>query len=273
MTNLPNDPIDPREARLIGRVRSYTDPAVVPIDALAIAHDVAAHRRRGLLARVLAPASGVARLGWIAAGALLVVAAVAGIGLAGSSGLLTGTVSPTPTLPSQATVPTVTSAPSVAPTPTSVAQATLPAATPTQPAPTEGACTTGQLSARITSWSGAAGSRVATVELTNTGRLCRLPTQMQPELVDAHGAVLIQGARVASSPTLSLASNGRVSTMVDASNYCGPTPAAPVTVAFVLLDRTRFVAAPDTNPKDIDGVPPCMGSGQPAAIQMQAWHA
>jgi hypothetical protein len=249
MTNLPNDPIDPGEARLTGRVRSYTDPAVVPIDALAIAHDVAARRRRGFFARVLAPASGVARLGWIAVGALLVVAAVAGIGLAGRPGPLTGVASATPTPPpSQPTAPAVTDTPAI------------------------GACYATELSAVITSWDGAAGSRVATVELTNGGSPCTFPTRTQPQLLDAGGAGLIIGAPVTTSPTLSIPSNGHLRTMVEVGNYCGPTPVAPVTVAFVLSDGTQILATPDAHAGDVDGVPPCMGSTQPATIQMQAWQ-
>lgn len=266
MTNLPNDPIDAGEARLTGRVRSYTDPAIVPIDALAIAHDVAARRRRGFFSRMLAPASGVARLGWIAVGALVVVAAVAGIGLAGRQAPLIVAVAPTPTPTSQPSPAAPTPAlPTATPAP-------LPTVPPATQAPAVGGCYATELSAAITSWDGAAGSRIATVVLTNGGSPCTFPTRTQPELLDASGAGLIFGAPVTSSPTVSIPSNGHLTTMVEASNYCGPTPVAPVTVAFVLADGTQIVATPDTRKGDVDGVPPCMGSTQPATIQMQAWQ-
>lgn len=267
MTNLPNDPIDPGEARLTGRVRSYTDPAVLPIDALAIAHGVAARRRRSILSRILAPASGVARLGWIAVGALLVVAAVAGIGLAGRQAPLIVAVAPTPTPTSQPTP--------VAPTPASptATPASLPTVPPATQTPAVGACYSTELAAAITSWNGAAGSRVATVEVTNKGSsACAFPTHTQPQLVDANGAVLIQGPAVTSSASLTVAPGGHLTTLVEDSNYCGPTPVAPVTLAFIFPDGTRIVAAPDARKGDVDGVPPCMGSTQPATIQMQAWQ-
>lgn len=248
MTNLPKDPIDPGEARLAGRVRSYSDPAVVPIDALAIAHDVAARRRRGFFTRIIAPASGVARLGWIAVGALLVVAAVAGAGFAGNQGLFTGTNPATTTPVIQPTAPVATAGTAVS------------------------GCSAAQLNARITSWDGAAGSRIAMVELTNSGSVCVFPTRTQPQLIDAGGAVLIHGAPVSSSATLSLAFNGRLTTMVEVGNYCGPTPSEPVTVAFILADGGQVVALPDGRAGDVDGVPPCLGSTQPATIQAQAWQ-
>jgi hypothetical protein len=190
----------------------------------------------------------VARLGWIAVGALLVVAAVAGIGFAGRPGPLTGVASATPTPPSQPTAPAA------------------------MDTPVGGACYATELSATITSWDGAAGSRVATVVLTNGGDPCTFPKLTQPQLLDAGGAGLIIGTPVTASPTLSIPSNGHLTTMVEVGNYCGPAPVAPVTVAFVLSDGTQIIAAPDIHAGDINGLPPCMGSTQPATIQMQAWQ-
>jgi hypothetical protein len=57
--------------------------------------------------------------------------------------------------------------------------------------------------------------------------------------------------------------------LVDADNYCGPTPALPTTVAFVLPDDAgRLVAAP--NPSGT--VPPCLGlPGSLGSIRMNGW--
>ena len=60
-----------------------------------------------------------------------------------------------------------------------------------------------------------------------------------------------------------------MTTLVSASNYCGPAPQSPVRVAFVLGDGRRIVAAPAT--QGDTSVPPCNGPGQPGAIEMQPW--
>jgi hypothetical protein len=119
-------------------------------------------------------------------------------------------------------------------------------------------------------WEGAAGSRIADVEVTNTGRdTCRLEKLERPQLSDGAGRILIDGTTPAAIGVIELAPGGRATTLVEVSNYCGPTAVAPVRVAFVLRDGGRFIAAPPT-PTDAT-VPPCNGPGQPAAIGMQPW--
>jgi len=124
--------------------------------------------------------------------------------------------------------------------------------------------------AKITMWEGAAGSRIADVEVANTGRVaCLLEKLERPQLIDAAGRVLIDGTPPTAGGVLELAPGARATTLVDASNYCGAAPVPPVRVAFVLRDGKRFVAGPPT-PTDAT-VPPCNGPGQPAAIGMQPW--
>lgn len=142
--------------------------------------------------------------------------------------------------------------------------------TTTTPVPTLGPCDAANLSARITMWEGAAGHRIATLELTNLGSdACVLPTLARPQLVDGRGSILIDGTSPATAEPLTLASGDVVTTLVQDGNYCGPAPVAPVTVAFDLGDGTRIVAAP-FSPSDAT-VPPCLGSGEPATIDMQPW--
>jgi len=157
--------------------------------------------------------------------------------------------------------------------PSAVATATKspPAATarPT-PQPTIGPCSPNQLSARITLWEGAAGSRIAHVELQNVGaHPCIVEAMDRPQLVDGHGSVLIDGPPAGPSASLTVAPGGVLQALVEDSNYCGPTPAAPVTIRFVLRDGQRFTAAP-LSPSDAT-VPPCLGSGSPSAISMRPW--
>jgi hypothetical protein len=145
-----------------------------------------------------------------------------------------------------------------------------PAPTPT-PLPTIAACTADSLSARITMWEGAAGHRIAHLEMTRRGPApCVLETRMRPQLVDGSGSVLIDGTSPSTSGSLMFVAGERVTTLVDADNYCGSAPKPPVTVAFVLADGSRLVAAP-LSPNDAT-VPPCNGpAGSAGHIDMHPW--
>jgi hypothetical protein len=132
-------------------------------------------------------------------------------------------------------------------------------------------CDNATLAARITLWEGAAGHRIAHVELTNTGSsACVVQATLRPQLVDGNRSVLIDGAAPAGSdPLLTLAPGKTLKTLVQDGNYCGPAPVAPVSVAFVLADGNHVLAAP-VSPTDAT-VPPCLGSGSKADIEMQPW--
>ncbi len=150
-------------------------------------------------------------------------------------------------------------------------------------APTAGACTSGHLVARITpfavmggvilGWHGAAGSRFADVELTNTGPACTLAALARPQLIDGHGAVVIDGPAPGASALLWVGPGHLLKTVVTVSDYCGPRPAAPVTAAFVLNGGTDRVVALPVSTTDTDAVPPCSGppAGAAGHISMRAW--
>ena len=143
------------------------------------------------------------------------------------------------------------------------------APTPTA-TPKIGACTPAALAAKITLWEGAAGSRIAHVEVTNSGRdACTLEKLERPQLIDGADRVLIEGTAPTSGGVIDLSPGARATTLVEASNYCGATPVPPVRIAFVMRDGNRFVAAPPTSTDAT--VPPCNGPGQPAVIGMQPW--
>ena len=149
----------------------------------------------------------------------------------------------------------------------------LPSPSPVPSAePTIGACAPATLVARVTLWEGAAGQRIAHVELTNTGLTCTLPAMAQPQLVESHGAVLINGAVPATSALLTVGAGGLLKTLVQTGNYCGPAPAAPVSVAFVLAGGTGRIVALPFSATDTSGVPPCLGApGSAGTIEMHAW--
>lgn len=156
------------------------------------------------------------------------------------------------------------------------AQASTPSAqasTPSAGASVEasgGPCTAADLAARIMLWEGAAGQRIADVDLTNHGRTdCLLDVLARPQLVDGTAAVLIDGPAPGSSGQITLAPGAVVKTLVAAGNWCKPAPQPPVSVAFVFADGQRVIADP-LSPNDAT-MPPCNGAGVPATIAMHPW--
>lgn len=127
---------------------------------------------------------------------------------------------------------------------------------------------------RITGWTGAAGHRIGSLELLNAGTdACQLFARARPQLVDAQGAILIEGEPPGASQVLQVGPGGLLRTEVQDSNYCGPEPVQPVTVAFVLPEGLgRVVAAPDST-NGLGGLPPCLGpAGSAGTIEMQPWQ-
>jgi hypothetical protein len=149
------------------------------------------------------------------------------------------------------------------------ASASAPAVGPGRPS-VPLACDPADLAARITGWEGAAGSRIAAVEVVNQGAsTCLLQAMARPQLVDGHGDVLIDGRDPTDQVTVPLAPGAVARTLVEASNDCKPAPTPPVSVAFLMSDGRRLVAAP-VAPDDAT-VPPCLGSAAPAVIDMHPW--
>ena len=176
----------------------------------------------------------------------------------------------TPSIP-----PSPAASPAASPSP--VSPSPTPSSTPSialTPSPTVGPwCDPANLSARITMWEGAAGHRIAHVELRNTGAdPCLVEAVARPQLVDGNGDVLIDGSSPSGRDSDELAPGAVFTTLVQDGNYCGAPPAPPVSVAFVLSDGGRFVAEP-ASPTDAT-VPPCLGaSGSAGDIEMQPWAA
>jgi len=137
------------------------------------------------------------------------------------------------------------------------------------------ACTASRLSARIISWEGAAGSRIANVRLYNTSfSSCYVRNFPRVRLVSATGTTMIGGSSASTTAaTLSIAPLRYVRTEVATSNYCGPAYARPVTLTFTLPGTLGRVVAIPLNSTDASGVPPCNGApGSAGHISMHAWH-
>jgi Domain of unknown function (DUF4232) len=169
----------------------------------------------------------------------------------------------------QATGTQATPTPSAVPTPTATPttnpSATVPAAL--------GPCDPAMLAARITQWEGAAGHRIASVELTNAGSAeCTVPALLQPQLADGSGAVLIDSPAPAPPADVSVTPGAVRKTLVQDGNYCGPAPVAPVSVAFVFPGGLGRIVATPLSATDTSGVPPCLGApGSAGDIEMQPW--
>ena len=234
----------------------------------------AAPRRRASLAGV------ASSLGLAAAGAFAAALVVGVIALGGRISPGVGSVgTPPPSSVGSAAV-AAASASAASPTPTHPPTAEPASHAPSTPAPTatpvptatprpEATCGSSGLLAKITAWEGAAGSRIADVTVTNNGpTACLLPEPGALHLVDGAGRDLISGTGPG-GPETSLVAGASVTTLVDASNYCGAAPAAPVRITFDLGAGRRVTAEPP-RPGDVT-VPPCNGSTVPASIQMQRW--
>jgi hypothetical protein len=156
--------------------------------------------------------------------------------------------------------------------------------TPTSPVPSSapGACRAGDLSGRISGWDGAAGSRIAGVEITNSGTAqCLIQGTPGLALVDATGRVLIDSLAAGpdgqphigpDDPAFQLAPGAVLQTEVRVSNYCGPAPALPIEIAFTLpAEGGRFTTAGADGGSSEMAVPPCLGPTG-GEIAMNGWR-
>ena len=216
-------------------------------------------RRRTFVAFAQAVA-GVALLAAVGLGVLYLAGGPRSGGVGGPS-VVPGATESTLPAAGQATPTTPTTPPTPALTPGPASSPATPTTAPCGPANTV---------ARITSWQGAAGQRIASVELTNISAApCTLRAQARPQLVDATGRVLIDSPAAAASGVITLAPGGRLTSLVEDGNYCGAAPVAPVRIGLTLSAGERVIASPPS-PADAT-VPPCNGAGVGSYIRMHPW--
>ena len=247
MTNLPDDRIDPYESRLSRRVGAFAEQAVRPIDAAAIAAAARAGAGREKLAgRLFGSTASIGRFGVILAGAL-VAALTFGVYL--NAG---GNVAPAQT-PADSTPAT-----------------SAPVATP---GPAVAACAAGNLAGVITAWDGAAGHRIARIDVHNGGASdCLLPRYVALALIDAGGRALIVNQSVKEPAPLTLPADAYATTLVDMANYCGEAPSAPLKLRLYLDHQSSIELAPSASVAASVDPPPCNGPNAAAQIEMQELH-
>jgi hypothetical protein len=123
-------------------------------------------------------------------------------------------------------------------------------------------------------WTGAMGSRMATIRLRNAGSAACVIADLDPlELVDGEGRLLIAGGHPGSS-SLVLRPGEVVATTVRTADLCAaPEPVAPVRVRFLLGAGSGTVTVEPLSASDVGGVPPCNGDPNAPAgeIEMHAW--
>jgi hypothetical protein len=245
------------------------------IDGIPAAHPVAASGTRWGWLRPL-PAG---------LGALVVVGLVAAITVwrlgPGPVPGVGSSANPTNTFPSVPTAPPAAPS-SAAASPAASSSAVTAQATPT---PTSGPvnCQSFDLTGRILDWLGAAGSRIADIEITNkSSTACRVRGTPGLRLVDATGRVLIDSASLGASgrphvasgdPSFEVAPGGTLRTQVEASNYCGPDPVLPLSIKLVLpANAGTLTARPASGVSSDESVPPCNGPGSGPQIAMNGWR-
>lgn len=124
--------------------------------------------------------------------------------------------------------------------------------------------------AAISSWEGAAGSRIAWIVVTNVGEEpCDLGGPPAAALLDGAGAVLaVSKEPLGGGPGVRLASGKEALLFVAVGNWCGEPPRPPLSIGLTLPDGLQMIARP------ADGLavepPPCNGPGQPATISVAA---
>jgi len=199
---------------------------------------------------------------------------------------------PTASPSAMASAPAATSAAEAPVAPTAVPSASPASAAPkASPRPTASprpaataaptaACPAMELSGRILAWDGAAGSRIAELELRNKSAVaCTVSTPTSLRLIAGDGTVLIDSAKtggdvsaVPDQPALTVAPGASIRTDVRVSNYCGPAAKRPIGVSLSLPGAGgRVRAMPAAGVSSADALPPCNGTVGPD-IQMNGWR-
>ena len=122
-------------------------------------------------------------------------------------------------------------------------------------------------------WDSAAGSRgtVIVFRLVDSTASCTLPTELTGRITDASGAVLVTGTSPAMPEQSEVVAGTQLELGVSWSNWCGAAPAEPLTLEIRLAGMTPGSRSiPPVGSTIL--VPPCMGSGQPAALNLTGFQ-
>jgi hypothetical protein len=118
-------------------------------------------------------------------------------------------------------------------------------------------------------WDSAAGSRgtVIVFRLVDSTATCTLPGQLTGRITDASGAVLVSGTSPAMPGESQVVAGTQLEVGVSWSNWCGTAPVEPLTLEIRLAGDDAWIPMiPPVGSAIL--IPPCMGSGQPAALNL-----
>jgi Protein of unknown function (DUF4232) len=131
-------------------------------------------------------------------------------------------------------------------------------------------CGVHDVDATITGWEGAAGSRIATIDVKNVGGgTCDLGAPTAEQLIDGLGSPFISstGDKAVGSD-VTLANDQTAQLLVRIANWCTAKPTDPVSIDLTLSSGASFVAEPA---KDVAfDPPPCNGSSKPTTLDVQS---
>jgi hypothetical protein len=127
------------------------------------------------------------------------------------------------------------------------------------------------LEAAIQSWEGAAGSRIATIALRNTGQAaCEIaPLPTAARLIDGSGRALAEVDNPDNGARIEIGAGQTATTDTSVSNVCGAAAVPPVTIQIDFGDLGTVTAKP-LDPTDAT-VPPCNGPTQPSEMSIHPW--
>ncbi|HEX5040246.1 MAG TPA: hypothetical protein VFW95_08945 [Candidatus Limnocylindria bacterium] len=118
-------------------------------------------------------------------------------------------------------------------------------------------------------WDAAAGSRGTRIvfRVVESTPSCLLPAAVDASITDASG-VLVSGRAPEASPT-EVTAGTQVELGISWSNWCGPAPAAGLSL-LVRVGEDSIPIGPAGDGTIL--VPPCLGSGQPSALNVTGFQ-
>jgi len=117
-------------------------------------------------------------------------------------------------------------------------------------------------------WGGAAGSRgtLVTISLADGRDACVISGAISAQIKDASGSVLVEGESAGAGGSVSLEPGAAPFLSVTWSNWCGPSPAAPLQLWLALGGWSS--ASPVTVPDGTSPVPPCLGPSVTSSLSV-----
>lgn len=116
-------------------------------------------------------------------------------------------------------------------------------------------------------WGGAAGSRGTSIlfRAVDFAGACTVSGAPAASIVDAHGQVLVRASAVSGSP-VELGPGKVAELTIRWSNWCGATPAQPLTLVLDLGAAPIRIPVTSQDGSDTLDPPPCLGPGEPSTF-------